>query len=153
MQVEFNNVQMRYREGLPLVLRGLSVHIPAASRCGVVGRTGAGKSSLINCLFRLQELCGGCIVIDGVDIAKIGVQQLRSSMSIIPQVRAPLADRLAGPEALLGFGVQVLGYSLAGHLAGFASFHKHPLSENGPQSRKSCCVHCGCAPRSVLLVS
>ena len=80
-------MQMRYREGLPLVLRGLSVEVAAMSRCGVVGRTGAGKSSLINCLFRLQELCNGSIVIDGVDIAKIGVQQLRSSMSIIPQVR------------------------------------------------------------------
>ena len=51
-QVEFCNVQMRYREGLPLVLRGLSVTVAPGSRCGVVGRTGAGKSSLINCLFR-----------------------------------------------------------------------------------------------------
>lgn len=61
--------------------------IAAGSRCGVVGRTGAGKSSLINCLFRLQELCGGSIVIDGVDISKMGLKQLRSSMAIIPQVR------------------------------------------------------------------
>ena len=52
VQVEFQNVQMRYREGLPLVLRGLSVKVAPGSRCGVVGRTGAGKSSLINCLFR-----------------------------------------------------------------------------------------------------
>ncbi len=81
-------MQMRYRDGLPLVLKGLSVQIAAGSRCGVVGRTGAGKSSLINCLFRLQELCGGSIVIDGVDIAKMGLKQLRSSMAIIPQVRA-----------------------------------------------------------------
>ena len=51
-----------------------------------VGRTGAGKSSLVNCLFRLQELCGGSIVIDGVDIAKLGLRQLRGGMSIIPQV-------------------------------------------------------------------
>lgn len=87
MQVEFNGVQMRYRDGLPLVLKGLTVQIAAGSRCGVVGRTGAGKSSLINCLFRLQELCGGSIVIDGVDIAKMGLKQLRSSMAIIPQVR------------------------------------------------------------------
>ncbi|CAL8468910.1 g8451 [Coccomyxa elongata] len=85
-RVEFNGVQMRYRDGLPLVLKGLSVQIAAGSRCGVVGRTGAGKSSLINCLFRLQELCGGSIVIDCVDIAKMGLKQLRSSMAIIPQV-------------------------------------------------------------------
>lgn len=86
LQVEFNGVQMRYRDGLPLVLKGLTVQIAAGSRCGVVGRTGAGKSSLINCLFRLQELCGGSIVIDGVDISKMGLKQLRSSMAIIPQV-------------------------------------------------------------------
>ena len=55
-QVEFQNVQMRYRDGLPLVLRGLSVTVAPGSRCGVVGRTGAGKSSLINCLFRRGPL-------------------------------------------------------------------------------------------------
>ena len=86
VQVDFRNVQMRYRDGLPLVLRGLSVTVSPGSRCGVVGRTGAGKSSLINCLFRLQELCGGSIVIDGVDIAKMGLKDLRSNMAIIPQV-------------------------------------------------------------------
>ena len=80
---------MRYREGLPLVLRGLSVTVKPGSRCGVVGRTGAGKSSLINCLFRLQELTSGSIVIDGVDIAKMGLKDLRTNMAIIPQVRRP----------------------------------------------------------------
>lgn len=85
-QVDFRNVQMRYRDGLPLVLRGLSVTVSPGSRCGVVGRTGAGKSSLINCLFRLQELCGGSIVIDGIDIAKMGLKDLRTNMAIIPQV-------------------------------------------------------------------
>ena len=88
-QVDFRNVQMRYRDGLPLVLRGLSVTVSPGSRCGVVGRTGAGKSSLINCLFRLQELCGGSIVIDGVDIAKMGLKDLRTNMAIIPQVCTP----------------------------------------------------------------
>ena len=51
-----------------------------------MGRTGAGKSSLVNCLFRLQELSSGSIVIDGVDITGMGLKQLRSGMSIIPQV-------------------------------------------------------------------
>ena len=53
-QVEFQDVKMRYRPGLPLVLHGLSVTVEPGARCGVVGRTGAGKSSLINTLFRLQ---------------------------------------------------------------------------------------------------
>lgn len=82
---------MRYRDGLPLVLRGLSVTVAPGSRCGVVGRTGAGKSSLINCLFRLQELNSGSIVIDGVDIAKMGLKDLRTNMAIIPQVSSCLA--------------------------------------------------------------
>lgn len=77
---------MRYRPGLPLVLRGLTVRLPAGARVGVVGRTGAGKSSLLNCLFRLVELDGGRIAIDGVDIARLGLRQLRSALSLIPQV-------------------------------------------------------------------
>lgn len=95
-QVDFRNVQMRYRDGLPLVLRGLSVNVTPGSRCGVVGRTGAGKSSLINCLFRLQELCGGSIIIDGVDIAKMGLKDLRTNMAIIPQAR-PCIPSTQGP--------------------------------------------------------
>ena len=86
MQVEFQDVKMRYRPGLPLVLRGLTVRVEPESRVGVVGRTGAGKSSLINCLFRLMELDSGKIVIDSQDISKMGLHQLRGSMSLIPQV-------------------------------------------------------------------
>ena len=86
LQVEFQDVKMRYRPGLPLVLRGLTVRVEPESRVGVVGRTGAGKSSLINCLFRLMELDSGKIVIDSQDIAKMGLHQLRESMSLIPQV-------------------------------------------------------------------
>lgn len=86
LQVEFQDVKMRYRPGLPLVLRGLSVRVEPESRVGVVGRTGAGKSSLINCLFRLMELDSGKIVIDSQDISKMGLHQLRGSMSLIPQV-------------------------------------------------------------------
>lgn len=84
-EITFNNVQMRYRAGLPLVLQGLSMHIKAGERVGVVGRTGAGKSTIMSTLFRLVELSGGSITIDGVDISQIGLHDLRSRLAIIPQ--------------------------------------------------------------------
>lgn len=84
-EIVFDNVEMRYRDGLPLVLKGLNMHVCAGERIGVVGRTGAGKSSIMSTLFRLQELSGGSIVIDGVDIAKVGLHDLRSKLAIIPQ--------------------------------------------------------------------
>lgn len=83
--IQFVDVEMRYRAGLPLVLRGLSLHVSGGERVGVVGRTGAGKSSIMSCLFRLVELDRGSIMIDGVDIAKISLRDLRSRISIIPQ--------------------------------------------------------------------
>lgn len=79
-------MKMRYRPGLPLILRGLDVTVSPKTRVGVVGRTGAGKTSLINSLFRLMELDNGKIVIDGLDVSKLGLHQLRGSMSLIPQV-------------------------------------------------------------------
>jgi ATP-binding cassette subfamily C (CFTR/MRP) protein 1 len=84
-EIVFNDVQMRYRDGLPLVLKGLDMHVRAGERIGVVGRTGAGKSSIMSALFRLQELSGGSIVVDGLDIGKIGLHDLRSKLAIIPQ--------------------------------------------------------------------
>ncbi|MCJ1327690.1 hypothetical protein MMC10_004362 [Thelotrema lepadinum] len=84
-QIDFNDVQMRYRPSLPLVLSGFDMHVAGGERIGIVGRTGAGKSSIMSTLFRLVELSDGNISIDGVDIAKIGLEDLRSRLAIIPQ--------------------------------------------------------------------
>jgi ABC-type multidrug transport system fused ATPase/permease subunit len=84
-EVVFDNVDLRYRSGLPLVLHGLNMHVRGGEKIGVCGRTGAGKSSIMQALFRIVELSGGSISIDGVDISKIGLHELRSRMAIIPQ--------------------------------------------------------------------
>ena len=83
--VTFRSVSMRYRPGLPLVLRNVSFNVRAGDKVGIVGRTGSGKSSLLLLLFRLVEAARGVIEIDGVDIASIGLGDLRARVSIIPQ--------------------------------------------------------------------
>ena len=83
--IQFKNVQLRYRPTLPLALRGINLNIPGGSRVGICGRTGSGKSSLFVALFRIVELNQGSILIDGVDVSKIGLSTLRESVAIIPQ--------------------------------------------------------------------
>ena len=84
-EIEMNNIQLRYRPGLELVLKGVSMSIQPGERVGVIGRTGAGKSSLMLALFRIVELAEGSILIDGIDISELPLDQLRRSISIIPQ--------------------------------------------------------------------
>ncbi|XP_076459189.1 multidrug resistance-associated protein 1-like [Babylonia areolata] len=83
--IQFNNYQTRYREGLDLVLRGIDCSIKSGEKVGIVGRTGAGKSSLTLALFRIIEAAGGEISVDGVSIGTIGLHDLRSKLTIIPQ--------------------------------------------------------------------
>lgn len=83
--IEFKHASMRYREGLPLVLKDLTVSVRGGEKIGICGRTGAGKSTIMNALYRLTELAEGSIHIDGIDIGKLGMFELRSKLSIIPQ--------------------------------------------------------------------
>ncbi|XP_055221299.2 multidrug resistance-associated protein 1 isoform X9 [Gorilla gorilla gorilla] len=84
-RVEFRNYCLRYREDLDFVLRHISVTINGGEKVGIVGRTGAGKSSLTLGLFRINESAEGEIIIDGINIAKIGLHDLRFKITIIPQ--------------------------------------------------------------------
>ncbi|XP_039727463.1 ATP-binding cassette sub-family C member 2 [Pteropus medius] len=84
-EIQFRNYEVRYRPELDLVLKGITCDIRSMEKIGVVGRTGAGKSSLTNSLFRILEAAGGQITIDGVDIASIGLHDLREKLTIIPQ--------------------------------------------------------------------
>ena len=83
--IGFCHYSARYREGLDLILRQIDLSIKPGTRVGIVGRTGAGKSSLTLALFRLIEAASGSICIDGVCISSIGLQDLRSRLTIIPQ--------------------------------------------------------------------
>lgn len=83
--MKFEDVHLRYRPGLPPVLHGLSFSVSSSEKVGVVGRTGAGKSSMLNALFRIVEVEKGRIMIDDYDVAKFGLTDLRRVLSIIPQ--------------------------------------------------------------------
>ncbi|XP_027644671.1 ATP-binding cassette sub-family C member 2 isoform X3 [Falco peregrinus] len=84
-EIQFIDYKVRYRPELDLVLQEITCTIGSTEKVGVVGRTGAGKSSLTNCLFRVLEAAGGTIIIDEVDIATIGLHDLRQNLTIIPQ--------------------------------------------------------------------
>jgi ABC-type multidrug transport system fused ATPase/permease subunit len=84
-EVVFAGAVARYAPHLPAALRGVDFVVPAGSRVGLIGRTGAGKSTIFQALFRCVELESGLIEIDGVDIATVPLERLRRSIAIIPQ--------------------------------------------------------------------
>lgn len=83
--IDFNHVHMSYQPGLPTVLKDLNISIRKGEKIGICGRTGAGKSTIMNAIYRLTELSSGSIDIDGIDISTLGLHELRSRLSIIPQ--------------------------------------------------------------------
>ncbi|ODQ63098.1 hypothetical protein NADFUDRAFT_72210 [Nadsonia fulvescens var. elongata DSM 6958] len=84
-RIKFQNLSMAYRPGLPLVLKNIVVDIKGGEKIGICGRTGAGKSSIMSSLYRLSEASAGSVLIDDLDISKLGLYELRSKLSIIPQ--------------------------------------------------------------------
>lgn len=84
-RIQFTGVHARYDETLPEVIKGLEVDIPAKAQVGIVGRTGAGKTTLFQILYRFINLHKGKIEIDGIDIASVDLPTLRSRLAIIPQ--------------------------------------------------------------------
>ncbi|AJS20587.1 Yor1p [Saccharomyces cerevisiae YJM1311] len=84
-EIIFENVDFAYRPGLPIVLKNLNLNIKSGEKIGICGRTGAGKSTIMSALYRLNELTAGKILIDNVDISQLGLFDLRRKLAIIPQ--------------------------------------------------------------------
>ncbi|XP_049647656.1 ATP-binding cassette sub-family C member 6 isoform X3 [Accipiter gentilis] len=84
-KIEFRNYSLRYRPNLELALKHVNLTINGQEKVGITGRTGAGKSTLAVGLLRLVEAAEGAILIDGLDIAQLGLHDLRTKITVIPQ--------------------------------------------------------------------
>uniref|UniRef100_A0A8C4VG24 ABC-type glutathione-S-conjugate transporter n=1 Tax=Falco tinnunculus TaxID=100819 RepID=A0A8C4VG24_FALTI len=84
-RIEFRNYSLRYRPNLELALKHINLTINGQEKIGITGRTGAGKSTLAVGLLRLVEAAEGAILIDGLDIAQLGLHDLRTKITVIPQ--------------------------------------------------------------------
>lgn len=84
-EIQFQNVTLRYMPSLPAALYDVSFTISGGMQVGVIGRTGAGKSSILNALFRLNPICGGRIIVDGLDTSVLSLRYLRSQFAAVPQ--------------------------------------------------------------------
>ncbi|KAF5176046.1 ABC transporter ATP-binding protein/permease VMR1, partial [Thalictrum thalictroides] len=84
-QIDFQHVTLRYMPSLPAALNGITFTIAGGTQVGIIGRTGAGKSSVLSALFRLSPICGGSIFVDGVNLVDVPIRDLRSRFAVVPQ--------------------------------------------------------------------
>lgn len=96
--VELVHYSTRYRDDLPFALKDINLTIQPGEKIAIVGRTGAGKTSLTAALFRGLEATEGKILIDGIDISTIGLHDLRRSITIVPQGKKSLLLFLLGTK-------------------------------------------------------
>jgi ABC-type multidrug transport system fused ATPase/permease subunit len=133
----FDKVRVRYREELPLVLEDVSFAIQPGHKVGCVGRTGSGKSTTTLCLFRMLELAGGSISIDGVDISRVNIYHLRSRLAIIPQDPTLYSGTLRANLDVFGqySDEEIMNAVHKGGLTEFVASHpeglKHEIMEGG----------------------
>jgi ABC-type multidrug transport system fused ATPase/permease subunit len=136
-KVEFLGVSMRYRPNTPLVLRNVSFTVNGGEMVGICGRTGCGKSSLIQALFRIVECDAGKILIDNREIKSIPLRMLREGLAIIPQdptifqgtLRFQLDPFIRHTDAELFSVLQMV--SLEGYVSQLTSGLNHLIVEGG----------------------
>ena len=153
---------MAYRPELPEVLKGMDLRVAAGEKIGIVGRTGAGKSSILVCLYRMAELRAGVVSIDEIDISRVPLPTLRSRLAIIPQdpvlftgtLRSNLDPTDAHTDEELWRSLSQAGIEAA--MAEHAFGLKRPIEERGGnlsmgQRQLLClCRACSRAAASVL---
>merc|ERR1712203_613419 len=126
--MEFEDYGLRYREDTPLVVEDISVKVDGGQKVGIVGRTGAGKSTLTVALFRLVEAALGKIKIGGKDISKIGLHDLREKLTIIPQDPVLFSG---GLRMNLDLWATLEKAHLGTFVAGTEEGLEHPVAEGG----------------------